>query len=169
MNKDYKIIFLIIFIAVFLIFLTSFQISIINGGRLKINIFLFLTILLILLKKFHNAIVFAWFSGFLTDTIHFSIFGTSSLILLILTGFLIIIQKKALLTAKTEGILIISLISIFFYHLFEWAINNLYSLGQEKFYFYFLNINIIIEFLLTTILLLTVFKCLKITTLKKIN
>lgn len=169
MNKNYKVVFLIIFITLFLIFLASFQIAALNSFILKFNIFLFLTLLLILLKKFYSAIIFSWFSGFLIDTVHFSIFGVSSLILLLVTGFLIIFQKKALITAKTEGVLIISLMAVFLYHLLEWIINNLFNLGQERLSFYFLNSGIIIELFLTTIILLAVFKCLKITTLKKIS
>lgn len=169
MNKDYKAFFLIIFITLFLIFLASFQIAVVNSFVLKFNIFLFLTLLLIILKKFYSALIFAWFSGFLIDTVHFSIFGSSSLILLLLTSFLIIFQKKALITAKTGGILIISLMAVFFYHFLEWIINNVFSLGQERLGFYFLNSGIIIELFLTATVLLAVFKCLKITTLKKIS
>jgi hypothetical protein len=169
MNKNFKIVFLIIFITFFLTFLTGFQISIINNFFLKFNIFLFLILLLVLLKKFYSAIFFAWFSGFLIDTVHFATFGITSLTLLILTGFLIIFQKKALLSIKAEGILIISLMAVFFYHFLEWVINNISNLWQEKLSFYFFNSEIIVEFLLTTALLLLVFKCLKITTLEKIS
>lgn len=168
MIKDYKIIFLIIFIALFLIFLTSFQISIINSFAVNLNVFLFFTVLLVLLKKFYSAIVFAWFSGFLIDTVHFSIFGVSSLILLCLSGLLIFFHRKALLTVRAEGVFIMSLAAVLLYHFLEWSINNAFNFGQEKFSFYFLNTGVIIEILLTAFLLLIVFKCLKITILKKI-
>lgn len=169
MTKDYKITFLIIFFIASLFILASFQIAIINGSSLNFNIFLFLITLLVLLKKFYGAITFSWFSGFLIDTVHFSVFGTSSLVLLLLTGFLIIFQRKALLMARIEGILIISLVAVLFYHVLDWGVNNILNIDQGKLNFYFLNSSIIIEILLTAVLLLTAFKCLKITTLERIN
>jgi len=169
MNRDFKIVFLITFIVFFLFFLASFQISVVNSLVLKFNIFLFLTLLLILLKKFYSAIFFAWFSGFLIDSVHFSIFGVTSLSLLLLAGFLIFFQKKALMVAKTESILIISLIAVPFYRFLEWVINDILSLGQERFSFYFFNMGIVIELLLITVLLLVVSKCLKIIISEKIN
>lgn len=168
MIKDYKIIFLIIFIAFFLIFLTSFQVSIINSFAANFNVFLFFTILLILFKKFYSAIIFAWFSGFLIDTVHFSIFGISSLILLCLAGLLIFFYRKALPAVGAESIFIMSLAAVLLYHFLEWSVNNVFNFGQEKFSFYFLNTGVIIEILLTAFLLLIVFRCLKITILKKI-
>lgn len=168
MTKDYKIILLIIFIIFFLIFLTSFQISIINSFSVNFNIFLFFIILLVLLKKFYGAIFFSWFSGFLIDSVHFSIFGVSSLILLFLTGLLIILYEKALLTVGVEGIFIMSLAAILPYHFLDWTIDNAFNFGQEKFNFYFFNTGVIIEVLLTTFLLLIAFRCLRITILKKI-
>ena len=163
MIKDYKIFFLIILVVLSFGFLAGFQISIINSLALKFNIFLFLTLILIFLKKYYSAILFAWFSGFLIDTVHFSIFGITSLVLLLLSTILIIFQKKALLMAKTESILIISLIAVFLYHFLEWIINSASSLGQERLILYFLNGGIIIEYFITTVLLFITLKCLKTT------
>lgn len=157
MNEDYKKIFLIIFVAFSLIFLSSFQISVINSFTWGFNVFLVLILFLILTKNIYSAIFLGWFGGFLIDTAHFSIFGTTSLILLFITAFLIIFQKKALLSLKIENILIISSLAVFFYHFLGWAINNFFAGGKEKFSFYFLNSGIAVELLLTVGLLFIIF------------
>lgn len=154
MNKDYKKIFLILFTAFSLIFLASFQVSVINQFDWRFNIFLVLILFLVLTKNIYSAIFSGWFGGFLIDTVHFSTFGVTSLILLIVTVFLIIFQKKALLTSKNENILIISITVVSFYHFLEWIINNLLTGWQEKFSFYFLNVGIVLELLLTAAILL---------------
>lgn len=157
MSKDYKKIFLILFAAFSLIFLASFQISFINQFSWGFNIFLVLISLLILTKNIYSAIFLGWFGGFLIDTVHFSAFGVTSLTLLFTTVFLIIFQKKAMLTSKSENILITSAFAVFFYHFLAWTINNMLTKGQEKFSFYFLNSGIAVEFLFTAVLLLIIF------------
>lgn len=157
MNDDYKKIFLIFFAAFSLIFLASFQASVINRFTWGFNIFLVLILFLIFTKHIYSAIFLAWFGGFLIDMVHFSTFGISSLILLAITAFLIIFQQKALFTSKSGNILITSVLVVFFYHFLGWAINNLFTGGQEKLSFYFLNNRIVVEMLLTTILLLIIF------------
>jgi len=157
MSKDYKKIFLIFLAAFSLIFLASFQIAVINQFSRGFNIFLILILFLILAKNIYSAIFLGWFGGFLIDTVRFSKFGVTSLTLLFITAFLIIFQKKALLISKSENILITSALAVSFYHFFEWAMNNLFTGGQEKFSFYFLNSGIAIELLLTAALLLMVF------------
>lgn len=158
MSDDYKKIFLIIFFGFFLVFLAGFQIAFINRFSWRFNIFLVLTLYLILTKNIYSAVFSALFGGLLIDTSHFSIFGISSLTLLILTVFLIFFQKKALLTAKTEGILLISAISVIFYHFFEIILNSIFTMGQEKLSFYFLNTAMAMEFILSTALLLLIFQ-----------
>lgn len=157
MNEDYKKICLIIFTVFSLIFLAGFQISVINNFTWGFNVFLILILFLILTKNIYSAIFLGWFGGFLIDTVHFSIFGATSLILLSVTAFLIIFQKRALLTLKKENVLIISVLAVFFYRFLELAINNLYMGGKEKFSFYFLNSGIAIELLLTVAIMLIIF------------
>ncbi len=157
MSNDYKKLFLVFSAAFFLFFLAGFQIAFINRFSWGFNIFLVLILFLILSKNIYSAIFLGWFGGFLIDTAHFSIFGITSLTLLFISAFLMIFQKKALLISKNESILITSILAVFFYHFFEWAVNNLFTGGQEKFSFYFLNSGIMIELLLTAILLMIIF------------
>ena len=158
MNEDYKKIFLIILAAFSLIILISFQASVINRFTWGFNIFLVLILSLIFTKNIYSAIFLGWLGGFLIDTFRFSVFGTTSLTLLLITFFLIILQKKALLTSKNENILITGVLAVFFYHFFGWIVNNLFIGWQEKFSFYFLNNGTVIEMLLTGVLLLIIFK-----------
>ena len=158
MNKDYKRVILIILAGFFLVFLAGFQIAFINNFTWKFNIFLVLILFLILAKNIYSAIFLAWLAGFLIDTVHFSTFGVTSLTLLLLTGFLIIFQKKALITTKIEGILTVSVIAVLLYRFLEWALNNIFNSGLEKLSFYFLNGEILAELLLTPVLLLMLFK-----------
>ncbi len=158
MNKEYKKTFLIFFAVFSLIFLASFQVSVINRFSWGFNIFLVLILLLTLTKNIYVAIFLGWSGGFLIDTVHFSTFGTTSLLLLFITVFLIIFQKKAIFASKIENILITSILAIFIYHFGEWTINNLLTGWQEKFSFYFLNSGIAIELLLTVVLLLITLK-----------
>lgn len=162
MKDDYKKVFTILFAAFSLVFLASFQISFINQFYWGFNIFLILILFLILTKNIYSAVFLGWLGGFLIDTVHFSRFGVTSLILLFITGFLIIFQKKILLTSKGENILIISVMAVIFYRLSEWTISNLLSGGKEKFSFYFLNSGIAIELLLTTVLLFVIFSAFKL-------
>lgn len=158
MIRDYKNIFLIIFSGVSLFFLAGFQIAFLNKFFWGFNIFLILILFLILNKNIYGAIFFSWLGGFLIDTVHFGVFGVTSLILLILTFFLIIFQKKALITAKTESILIMGALAVIFYRLLEWMINNIFAAGQEKFSFYFFNASVAIELAISIVLLLIFFK-----------
>ena len=157
MNKDYKTIFLIFLAAFFLIFLAAFQIAFLNLLSWRFNIFLVLILFLMLNGNFYSAIFLGWLGGFLIDTVHFSTFGITSLILLSITAFLIIFQKKSLIVSKSGTILIINILAVFFYHFFEWAINNLITGGREKFSFYLLNTGVAIELLLTTALIMAMF------------
>ncbi len=157
MIKNHKKIFLIFLTAFSLIFLAGFQIAFINLLGFGFNIFLVLILFLILSKNIYSAIFLGWFSGFLTDTVHYPAFGVTSLVLLAVTAFLIIFQKKALLTSKNKNILITSALAVFAYHFFEWLINNLFAKGQEKFSFYFLNSGIAVELLLTILILFVIF------------
>ena len=157
MNNDYKKIFLIFFAVFSLIILASFQIAFLNQFSWGFNIFLVLISFLILTKNIYSAIFLGWFGGFLIDTVYFSTFGVTSLLLLFITAFLIILQKKALLILKSENILITGVFAVFFYHFLAWTINNILTRGQEKFSFYFLNSGIAVELLFTVILLLIIF------------
>ena len=156
MIKNNKKLFQIFFAAFILIFLASFQISIVNQFRWGFNVFLVLILFLIFTKHIYAAIFFGWFGGLLIDTAHFSIFGITSITLLSLTTVLMIFQKKMLPITKSDNILIISVVAVLFYHFFEWGINNLFSAGQEKFSFYFLNGAIAIELLFTVVLLIAI-------------
>ena len=158
MAGDYKNIFLILFAVLFLIFSASFQIAFLNRFSWGINIFLILILLSTLNKSIYGAIFFALAGGALIDTASFSVFGVTSLILLVLAFFLIIFQKMALVTAKTEGVLIMSVLAVTFYHFLNWAINNILAEGQEKFSFYFLNTAIAVELLFSAVFLIVVFK-----------
>lgn len=151
-----KKIFLILFVVFSLIFLASFQISVINRFYRGFNVFLVLILFLILTKNIYSAIFLGWLGGFLIDTVHFSRFGITSLLLLLITAFLIIFQKKALPTFKSESILIISFFAIFFYRFGEWTVNNLFGGGKEKFGPYFLNSGIALELLFTAALLFVI-------------
>ena len=157
MKNDYKKILLIFSAAFSLVILASFQIAVINQFSWGFNIFLVLILFLIFTKNIYSAIFLGWFGGFLIDTVRFSAFGITSLALLAVIAFLIIFQKKSLLISKNESILIISVLAVFFYHFFEWTINNLFAGGREKFSFYFLNSGVLIELLLTTVMLAAIF------------
>lgn len=158
MAGDYKNILALIFAVFFLIFLAGFQIAFLNRFSWGINIFLILILFLILNKNIHSAIFFAWVGGLLIDTVSFSVFGVTSLIFLILAFFLIIFQKTALVTVKTEGVFITSVLAVIFYHFLNWVINNMLAVGQEKFSFYFFNSAIAAELLMSAALVMIIFK-----------
>lgn len=157
MKNDLQKILLVFFTGVFLFFLASLQISFINIFSFKFNIFLILILFLIISKNYDSALFLGWFGGFLIDTAYPVVFGTNSLIFIILTVFLIFFQKKALITLKMEGFLLMGIVSVFFYHFLEWAIGIIFISTQEKLSFYFLNKGIIIELFLTVILLSIIF------------
>lgn len=158
MNGDYKKIFLIILAAISLIFLISFQASVINRFTWGFNVFLILILSLIFNKNIYSAIFLGWLGGFLIDTVRFSAFGITSLTFIFITFFLIILQKKALLTSTSENVFITGALAVFFYHFFGWMANNLFNGWQEKFNFHFLSNGIVIEMLLTGVILLIIFK-----------
>lgn len=158
MSKDYKKALLILFTAISLIVLASFQIAVINRFAWGFNIFLVLILFLILAQKIYSAIFLGWLGSFLIDTAHFSAFGVTSLTMLFIIAFLIIFQKKILLAAKNENILIISALTIFFYHFGGWMINNLLNGWQENFNLRFFNGTIIFELLLTVLILFIMLK-----------
>lgn len=157
MGDDYKKIIKIVFAVFFLVFLVGFQISFLNFFHWRFNIILILILFLVLSRNIYSAFFLGWFSGFLIDTVHFFHFGISSLIFILLTGFLVILQKKALITAKNEGVLLMSITAVFFYHFLEWMINGIFISEYEKISFHFLNTGIAVELLFTTILLLVIF------------
>lgn len=162
MNKDYKNFLSIIGAALFLIFLASFQVSVINSSFLNLNLFLILILYLVLTKNDSKALIFAWLGGILTGLSHFSNFGINSLVLLILAAILIILYKTVFLTLKTESILLMSATGVALYHFLNWLIINvlaLFKLGSlEKFEFYFFNYAFLIELILTALILLIIFK-----------
>jgi len=152
MNRSYKNFLSIIDAALFLIFLASFQISFINSSFLNINLFLILILYLVLTRNNSKALIFAWLGGILTSLSYFSNFGTSSLVLLILTAILIILYKTVFLTLKTEGILFISIIGVMLYHFLNWLLTN------GEFGLYFAGREILTELILTALILLIIFK-----------
>jgi len=152
MNRSYKNFLSIIGAALFLIFLASFQISFINSSFLNINLFLILILYLVLTRNNSKALIFAWLGGILTSLSYFSNFGTSSLVLLILTAILIILYKTVFLTLKTEGILFISIIGVMLYHFLNWLLTN------GEFGLYFASREILTELILTALILLIIFK-----------
>ena len=152
MNRSYKNFLSIIGAALFLIFLASFQISFINSFFLNINLFLILILYLVLTRNNSKALIFAWLGGILTSLSYFSNFGTSSLVLLILTAILIILYKTVFLTLKTEGILFISIIGVMLYHFLNWLLTN------GEFGLYFAGREILTELILTALILLIIFK-----------
>ena len=157
MSNDYKIIFLIFFAVFSSIILAGFQIAFINQFRWGFNIFLVLISFLILTKNIYSAFFIGLFGGFLIDTVYFSTFGVTSLLLLFTTAFLIILQKKVLLDLKSENIFLTGVLAVFFYHFLAWIMNNVLTRGQEKFSFYFLNSGTVAELMLTAVLLLIIF------------
>jgi len=152
MNRSYKNFLSIIGTALFLIFLASFQISFINSSFLNINLFLILILYLVLTRNNSKALIFAWLGGILTSLSYFSNFGTSSLVLLILTAILIILYKTVFLTLKTESILLISMIGVTLYHFLNWLLTN------GEFGLYFASREILTELILTALILLIIFK-----------
>ena len=100
MSKDYQNVFLIFFAALSLIFLASFQVSVINRFNWGFNIFLVLILLLTLTKNIYSAVFLGWLGGFLVDTVRFSTFGTTSLLLLFITVFLIIKKEPFIFNVK---------------------------------------------------------------------
>lgn len=152
MIEDYKKKFSIIGTAFLLIFMAGFQVSFINSSFLNLNLFLILVLFLVLTKNNSKALIFAWLGGILTGPGSFSNFGINSLILLVLTAILIILYKILFLTLKTESILFIGIIGVMLYHFLSWLIIN------GGFGFYFFNLNILTELILTTLLLLIIFK-----------
>jgi len=152
MNRSYKKFLSIIGIAFFLIFLASFQVSFINSSFLNINLFLILILYLVLTRNDSKALIFAWLGGILTGLSYFSNFGINSLVLLILTAILIILYKTVFLTLRTESILLISVIGVILYHFLNWLLTN------GEFGLYFAGREILTELILTTLILLIIFK-----------
>ena len=152
-----------LFIAVLaLIFLAALQIAFFNPSFFGLNIFLILILFSVLIKYNKSALLFGWISGILIDTAHFSIFGASSLILLITAFVLIIIYKKAFFALKTENIIFMAFLTVFTYHLTEWIILNglaLLNRGNfESFDSHFVSWNFPIEIITTVFLTLIIFK-----------
>ena len=152
MNRDYKNFLSIIGTALFLIFLASFQVSFINSSFLNLNLFLILILYLALTKNNSKALIFAWLGGILTGLNYFSNFGINSLVLLTLAAILIILYKTVFLTLKTESMLLISIIGVALYHFLNWLLTN------GEFGFYFFNYKILTELILTSLLMLIIFK-----------
>ncbi len=152
MNRNYKNFLSIISIALFLIFLASFQVSFINSSFLNLNLFLILILYLVLTRNNSKALIFAWLGGILTGLSYFSNFGINSFVLLILATILIILYKTVFLTLKTESILFISMIGVTLYHFLNWLLTN------GEFGLYFAGREILTELILTALILLTIFK-----------
>ena len=152
MNRDYKIFLSIIGAALFLILLASFQVSFINLSLVNLNLFLILALYLVFTKNNSQALFFSWLGGILTGFSYFSNFGINSLILLILTAILLIIYKTVFLTLKTEGILLLSIIGVVLYHFLNWLLTN------REFGFYLASYEVLTELILTTSILLIIFK-----------
>ena len=155
-----------------LIILAVLQIAFFNQLFFSLNIILILILILVLAQYNKSALFFGWTSGLLTDTVRFSNFGVNSLVVLITVLALIIIYKIALFTLKTENIIFMAFITIFFYHLVNWFILNGLALLNysdfEDFNFYFINWNFPIEIITTIILTLIIFKSFNFNNEKKI-
>jgi len=152
MNRNYKNFLSIIGIALFLIFLATFQISFLNSSFSNLNLFLILILYLVLTGNDAKALIFAWLGGILTSPSSFSNFGINSLILLILAAILIILYKTVFLTLKTESILLISIIGVTLYHFLNWLLTN------GEFGLYFAGREILTELILIALILLLIFK-----------
>ena len=152
MNRGHKNFLSVIGVALFLIFLASFQVSFINSSFLGLNLFLILILYLVLTRNDSKALIFAWLGGILLSLNYFSNFGISSLVLLILTAILIVLYKTVFLTLKTESILLASIIGVALYHFLNWLLTS------GEFRFYFVGREILTELILTTLILLIILK-----------
>ncbi len=162
MIRDYKKIISIAGIVFFLIFVTTLQISFINWSFLNLNLFFILVLYFVLTKNNSKALIFAWLGGILTGLNHFSIFGVSCLIFLISAVILIILYRIVFLTLKLESVFFMSITGIVLYHFLNWLIINtlaLIKIGSfEGLGFHLFNYGILIELILTTLILLIIFK-----------
>ena len=165
-KNNSKILWLLSMVFLALIFLAALQVAFLNASFLILNIFLILVLILILAKYHKSALFFGWISGLLTDTVHFSNFGVSSLVFLIIILTLIIIHKTMFFALKAENIIFMAIISVFLYHLTTWvALNSLALLNQggfESFGFHFINWSFPVEIITTVVLTLIIFKSFKI-------
>lgn len=147
MNSGNKKIISVIGVVIFLIVLAGIQISFINPSFIKLNLFLVLVLYLALIKDNLRAIIFAWFGGILTGVNSFSDFGINSLILLIIAAIFIVLGKTTFLNLTTKSVLLVGIIGASLYHLLNWALAGAGNL------FYFFNIGILTELVLTAITL----------------
>lgn len=162
MIRGYKKIISITGIVFFLIFITALQISFINWSFLNLNLFFILVLYFVLTKNNSKALIFAWLGGILTGLNYFSIFGVSCLVFLISAVILIILYRIIFLTLKLESVFFMSVTGILLYHFLDWLVINTLALIKIGFFeglgFYLFNYGIITELIITTLILLIIFK-----------
>ena len=162
MSLRYKKLFLIIGAIFFFLILAGIQIAFINASLLKINLFLIWIIYLVLTKKNIQAIILAWCAGIFLDLVHFSVFGTSSLALLILVGILISAYNIAFLRVKSTSVVAIGVIGVISYYLLNWliigAVSFLKNNTWESLGFYFINYSFVFELAATIIISSIIFR-----------
>ena len=152
MSENYKNFFSTIGLIFLVVLTAGFQVSFLNSSFLELNLFLILVLYFVLIRDNSKALILAWLGGVLISPSHFSDFGITSLIFLVLAAILIIIYKILFLTLKTESILLMGAVSIALYYFLTWLITR----GESA--FDFLNSKILVELILTTLLLLIIFK-----------
>ena len=152
MSENYKNFFSTIGLIFLVVLMAGFQVSFLNSSFLELNLFLILVLYFVLIRDNSKALILAWLGGVLISPSHFSDFGITSLIFLVLAAILIIIYKILFLTLKTESILLMGAVSIALYYFLTWLITR----GESA--FDFLNSKILVELILTTLLLLIIFK-----------
>lgn len=154
--------FLLLLLGIFLfLFFISVQQSFLNPSYIGFNLILILTIILAVMRSSNEALVFAWLCGIFAGISHFSGPGMSSLILLIITAFLIMLRKTAFFTLKTESIILLGVIAVFLQRLLIWIV-----LGTSP----TLNwTGFIVELIITPLILVLLFNIKRIRNLKQVN
>ena len=159
-----KAVLLILLTSLAVLFLAVFQISFLNPSLWGLNLFLLLILFLILVKYDKSALFFSFIFGLFIDTNHFSTFGVSSLILVLLSFCLLIIYKTAFFTLKAENVIFMSLIAVILNRLLTLlTVNGLALLNRGSFEnagFYFLNFGFLSELSITAAASFMIFKLL---------
>jgi len=157
MKNSYKTTLGIVGFVVFLLILAGFQTAFLNGF-IGVNLILILLLFLIIKQDIFLAVLTAGIGGLFIDTFHYSIFGTTPLILLALTLILITIKKEFFLTSKIELLVMAGVITVSLFRLLEFLIGNgllfLKSANLESFGLYFWNIGFPTEIILTVVILI---------------
>ncbi len=139
------------FIA-FLLALVGFQSAFLNGFA-SANLILILLLFLIIRQNTFLAILTAGIGGMLIDTFHFSVFGATPLVFLILTLVLSLVRKEIFLTSKMELLAMASIITVSSFRLLGFLTDNglifLKGGNLENLGFYFWNIGFLTEIVLT--------------------